>query len=152
MDTQKPRKPFEEMNAAERVEFASDVVAAFKKDIDSGSVVPESPPKTLLLFPIQIHKIVAPDNERESSVHGYFLEFYKAFNFAQHCGWYGSPGQITTPDGMFTDGTNFYHIEKLKLQDVEEEKEQARLARIEQIETKLTPEEIELLGLGQAQM
>jgi len=152
MNTTKPRKPFEEMNATERVEFAHDVVAAFKKDIDSGSVVPESLPDTLILFPAKVHKIVAPDNERESSVHGYFLSSTEAYKFAKNCGWYSSPGQVTTPEGMFTDGVNYYHVEKLKLKDIEDLKARAKQMRIDQIKAKLTPEEIELLGLSQPQM
>ena len=106
----------------------------------------------LILIRAKVHKIVAPDNERESSVHGYFLSSTKAYEFANNCGWFNAPGQVTIPDGMFTDGTDFYHVEKLKLIDVEEVKERVKQERINKIKAKLTPEEIELLGLGQAQM
>lgn len=152
MDTQKPRKPFEEMNTTERVEFASDVVAAFKKDIDEGSVVPELPPHTLILTPAKVYQVYAYDDERSGSIHGYYLDYEQALEFAKNCGWYGSAGTVTELLFAYTDGANFYIVKDIKVTDVEALKAQAKQMRIDQIKAKLTPEEIELLGLTQPQM
>jgi hypothetical protein len=152
MNTAKQRKPFEEMNAAERIEFAHDVVAAFKKDIDSGSVVPELPPHTLILTPAKIYQVYASDNEQSGSIHGYYLDYGRALEFAKNCGWYGSSGKVSELLFGYTDGTNYYIVKDIKLTDVEVAKTEARNVRINQIKAKLTPEEIELLGLTQPQL
>jgi len=152
MNTPIMRKPWDQLSEDEKRERVAEVIKAFKKDIEEGSVVPELLPKPLLLMPVNVYQVYAPDNEVSGSIHGYFLDYDKASEFAKHCGWYGSSGKVSEVLFAYTDGTEYYIAKDIKLTDVEVVKQEAKKLRIEQIKSKLTPEEIELLGLSQPQM
>lgn len=108
--------------------------------------------KSLVLIPAQVFAVIARYNEESKSIHGYFRNPVKAMKFAGDCGWAHTRGEVIEPDGVFTDGVDYYRVEKLKLQDVEESKESEKQIRIDEIKSRLTAEEIELLGLSQPQL
>lgn len=142
------QKRWDEMSELEKTMSVTEVVKNFY-----ANVVPDKPTvEPLILTPAKVYQVYASDDERSGSIHGYYLDYGQALEFAKNCGWYDSSGKVSELLFAYTDGANFYIAKGIKVTDVEALKAQAKQMRIDQIKAKLTPEEIELLGLGQAQM
>lgn len=99
---------------------------------------------------VNVLEVIANDDEVTLSTKGYFLNELNASIFAKDCGWFGRAGKIYPCKDTYTNGTDYFKVQKINIKDADDEKTRATV--MEGIKKKLTAEEIEFLGLGQAQM
>lgn len=85
-------------------------------------------------------------DERLSKIKGYYKDENLAFVDGKEAGWYGSDGVVDTAENIWKDQHgNIYKVELLG-KFIDEEKEHRDKA-IANIKSKLSDEEIKLLGL-----
>ena len=97
----------------------------------------------LVLTQVNGYAVRASDDERSSSIKGYYKEYHTASKAAENAGWYGSNGTVE-PTQLYEDNEGNIYVIKYagKYTDVAK-KEREEL--ISSINSKLTKEELELL-------
>jgi hypothetical protein len=98
----------------------------------------------LCLYKTTGYEVYASDSEKTGSSKGIFKDYGVAAAFAEHAGWYGSKGTVTSIV-VYSDGEKLYTLSKpFQFRDVAENIEK-RLR--ESILAKLTDEEKKFLKL-----
>lgn len=96
------------------------------------------------LIKVTAFKVVASIDERQSGIKGYYKDKRIATQDAKGAGFYGSNGTVTAVN-LWTDGTDIFELNNLgKYTDEDAE---YRAKAIDSIKSKLTPEELQLLGI-----
>jgi len=97
----------------------------------------------LILTKVEGYAVRTTDDERSSSIKGYYKTYHTASKAAEGTGWYGSNGTVE-PTELYEDSNGNIYVIKYtgKYTDVAK-KEREEL--IESINSKLTTEELELL-------
>lgn len=99
----------------------------------------------LKLKKVRAYKMSASNDERCSSVRGYYKNFNAASIDSKKAGWYDSDGKVELVDLYEDEEGKLYSTESLgKFKDVEKQYHEETL---EKIKSKLTPEEISFLKI-----
>ena len=106
-------------------------------------------------YPMEVHlthvkgfAMISSDNETSHSIKGYYRDHTVASAATQGAGWYGGNGWVEEVDNLYTDGSRLFVLEPVSNPEYEKEEAILKAAQIEKIKSKLTPNEIELLGLN----
>ncbi len=95
-----------------------------------------------------IYEIKVPKSEWESESYGYFKNEQLGLKISNGKGWFGSSGMAYPIKVVDINGV-FYKLQKVcKVSDVDMN-EDVRQGMIDNIKSKLSKEELELLGLGE---
>ncbi len=98
------------------------------------------------LKPVQAFTLSSDDNEYSSSIKGVFKDYNIAVVKAKGSGWYGSDGEVREAFDIFEDENgNLYRVTQVgDFVDINEKYKEDTIASIK---TKLSKEELTLLGI-----
>lgn len=105
-------------------------------------------PENLTLTHIKGYAMSSSDDERSSSIKGYFRDFSAASAASKSAGWFGGDGNVNEVENLYTDGNRLFVVEFASDPEYEKKEKQIIADRIKIIKKKLDPDEIELLGLN----
>lgn len=99
----------------------------------------------LNLKKVSAYAVYSSDDERSGSIKGYYKDYNAASVKAKGSGWYGSDGEVKTVNVWMDEEGKIYDVKPLgKYTD---DAEKYRQETMESIKSKLTKEELELLGV-----
>lgn len=101
----------------------------------------------LKLKPVKAYTVYSSDDEMRSSEKGVYKDYNIASTKAKGSGWYGSNGEVRDKKDVYEDEAGeLYQVKKLgKFTDVAEKYKEDTIASIK---SKLTKEDLELLGVS----
>jgi len=92
---------------------------------------------------VRAYQVTASDDERSSSVKGYYKDYNIASIDSKKAGWYGSDGEVDSVDLYEDEDGKIYSLKPLgDYKDVARKYREETLAKIK---SKLSPEEIDFL-------